>query len=464
MPVTRSNQKSPTGNSISNLTGKSQSQSRVKVDASQTQSKFTPNNAKMTMNALSNQIAELRKELTNQQQSSKIAADSLTSQFEEKYKQLVENIQSLQATIETIKSQMNDALQPKLSEPSLDETIKCTIKDDDLTQIEYACKHQYECMNNKISEIECNNKMNEDAIEDLLNAIDLQFTRINENSCRKTKRHNQTQKVNNIGAKHSGCINKMLPIINEMLDVEYDKFNSRCDVLTERVDQLAKSYEIINGHFNFTMKNAAGSRELDQLVTEQELISIKRSIKRIDKQIENNRLAHEKMQTKISNTNFELDTHLLKCSTPSTNAINNVDEKHKTVQTIGAEKPNFVASNRYASRRFVGNYDKLDFTRQFTVRITDSSIYNPDLAVKEIRRLIESILGRNIVSEMKIIDQRSNDAVINRIDLAILLEIPLGYDYIDGFRFPANWDFSTHFDSIADTRHDTNNSKQKQVV
>lgn len=403
---------------------------------------------------LTAQLADVKSEMVNQQKTFGQEIESLKTHFENKCDQFVETIRSIQSDINDIKYQSNSALRSKLHEKSMDETINYIIYGHGLTQMEYAYKHQFECMNTRINEVESDNNMNEGAIEDLLNAIDLYFTRCTQ------KTHCKSQdafelKVN----QHPDCSGKVLPIINELLEIERDENGAKYDALDSKINKISESHEYHNALFDYSLTSAKILDEWNQFANTKRVDELTEKFEQFDKLLEKNRMCCENLQTQMSNVKYELDLKSMKNTESLTEVENRENTATKINQNIEIEKPkpkpNFIASRRYAARRFVGAYDKFEYTRQFVVRITDANIHDVELSINEIGGVFESILGRDFIESIRVLEQRLNNDVVNRIELIITLQIPLNYEYLDRIMFPVNWDFYIHAETIEVTRFDT---------
>lgn len=241
-----------------------------------------------------------------------------------------------------------------------------------------------------------------------------------QNSCIEQLENHYTEQINELGIRIS--------------ELEKNNFN------------VAKAIEVMNSITDKTDDIENGIECLEDKVCRLNLSLMKDSetLNKLNEQM-------HVLSAKFVNFNSKMFEHINECKGLLSGKLEHITDSDAAAFMV-IEKPNFIASKRHTTRRFVGSYDRFDYTRSFVVRIRDATIYNVDRSTREFKGLIESIIGQNYIEKIVVIDKRLDGDIVDQIDLNVTLQVPLNYEYIDRFMFPANWDFFKSNETNAVTR------------
>lgn len=123
---------------------------------------------------------------------------------------------------------------------------------------------------------------------------------------------------------------------------------------------------------------------------------------------------------------------------------------------------NSFTSDKTADRGFVQNINTCIYSKHVKVILRDTSITDINVFIDQFGKRFESIMGRNIINKIAVIKYKSNYGTIHQIEVMIVFNIPLSYQYIDSFKFPLNWYFFESTTKIKNMQRNMNHIRRRR--
>lgn len=105
------------------------------------------------------------------------------------------------------------------------------------------------------------------------------------------------------------------------------------------------------------------------------------------------------------------------------------------------EVTNQFSNKESIANRFEGNFNRSAHSKSVVVRIKNAIIQNLDSFVSEFKTKFEHCAGAGIIRSIAILRYKMSQNEINQVDVNVLFHIPLSSNYLNDFKFPANWTF-----------------------
>lgn len=124
----------------------------------------------------------------------------------------------------------------------------------------------------------------------------------------------------------------------------------------------------------------------------------------------------------------------------------NIHEAHKHSHTSGDDGSphrtvNTYSSGKCATDRFGNIQDIHAYTKCVKLQIQGTSIVNINSFVAELKNYMDNIIGSGIVDNIILNKYGTTGDIISYVEAFIIFQVPIGYQYLNGFKFPTNWHF-----------------------
>lgn len=283
----------------------------------------------------------------------------ISSEIIQKGNQFESNLISMKADIENIrKFQMNTELQPCKQNSDMMKKIQYILRENYIDQTQKNYEQQIEQIQNKIEELEKNNKLIAEIICDVVNCA---ITTV------KHLKNQYNNAVNN---------NEMEREIKSLRN-EINKLN--ITIKTDEEKMVRMNYEIQVTSSKFMDANDKFNKYV----------------------MEHNRRNNSKNQTII------------------TSAI--IDSKSSSNQETpkAAKRSNIFSNRELVNKRFTKNPSVYDYTRSIKVTIRQACVYNIDKFIVEFTEIFEKQIGKGIVKQVAILKYNVHQTIVNKVEIIV---------------------------------------------
>lgn len=346
---------------------------------------------KKVVNTVMDEIVILRKTFMDFQNKIEQSIGTMNASINAKSKNFVIMTNSLQNEIDSIKKtlRINNELVKNSIPVSMDTRLTHILHGEAITQLEYEYATQLERLQCKVNEIEKSNEQAADTVNDLVTSISTFMA-------------------------DSTVLHRSVEADEKIVDIE-----NAIKCLEHEIDR---------------MKTASfGDGE---------------KIIKMNKQI-------HVLSAKYVDFNIKVNRHLLDFNR---NTINKIDADKvididavpfmttkDCVKSSEIKIDELPSKTKLSSCRFVQPFMKSDYTRFIRVKVNDTNINNLDQFNRDFTSEFEQCIGKNIVKRVTINKYQLHDGKTKSISCVVEFMIPLNFEYINNFKFPGNWDFSTIF-------------------
>lgn len=93
------------------------------------------------------------------------------------------------------------------------------------------------------------------------------------------------------------------------------------------------------------------------------------------------------------------------------------------------------------ANRFNGKLNKHQYSKFLKIRIQPVNIDDSTLFINEIKEQLKSTVGANVVNNVNATRYRTSNGITHDVEVIVSFNAPIGYEYLNQFKFPSNWFF-----------------------
>lgn len=224
--------------------------------------------------------------------------------------------------------------------------------------------------------------------------------------------------------------------------------NAKHQVDSDEIDSLTNAIECMQQQLNKLDISVMKNNEKLMKMNEQIHVLSAKYIK-FNAQINNHILDYNKKSTSKINREQVIDRdvelYLLKekVAIETKDTLHNVKQIPTNGKISAVQHNTFCVSNdpELTANRFNDKYSKHVYSKYLKIRIQKIHINNSALFINEIKKKLKNTVGANVVNNVIATKYRTSNGITHQIDVIVSFNIPIGYEYLNQFKFPNNWSF-----------------------